>query len=63
MGVTPDSCLQVLAGTPIFMGGIHPRSKKPVGYRLAAAAFSLVYNGTGPEAGPTISGCSVSGGT
>lgn len=31
------------AGTPFAMGGIHPRSKKPVGDRLGTAAFNTVY--------------------
>lgn len=44
------------------MGGIHPRSKKPVGERLGTAAFNTVYNGTKPFTGPTLSGCSVDNG-
>jgi len=47
--------------TPILMGGIHPRSKKPVGDRLARAMFNTVYGGSGAFTGPTISSCSVSG--
>ena len=31
--------------TPVAMGGIHPRSKKPVGDRLGTAAFNTVYGG------------------
>ena len=31
------------ADTPVAMGGIHPRSKKPVGDRLGTAAFNTVY--------------------
>jgi hypothetical protein len=39
-----------------FMGGIHPRLKRPVGRRLAVAAAAL-RNGT-VLTGPTIAGCS-----
>ena len=42
------------------MGGIHPRLKQPVGQRLAMAAFSVVYNGSTPAGGPTVSGCQYS---
>ena len=44
------------------MGGIHPRSKKPVGDRLGTAAFNTVYGGAGAHTGPTLSGCSLAGG-
>jgi hypothetical protein len=47
--------------TPQLMGGIHPSIKRPVGERLATAAWSLVYNH--PEVaytGPVVSGCAVS---
>lgn len=47
------------AGTPIAMGGIHPRSKKPVGDRLAKAAFNTVYGGKQAYTGPTIAGCAL----
>jgi len=50
------------AGTPVAMGGIHPRSKKPVGDRLGQAAYNLFYGGKGAYTGPTISGCSLSNG-
>jgi len=48
--------------TTPFMGGIHPRDKRPIGLRLATAAAVLVY-GIGaknktPFTGPTIAGCS-----
>ena len=39
------------------MGGIHPRSKKPVGDRLGTAAYNTVYGGEGAYTGPTLSGC------
>jgi hypothetical protein len=39
------------------MGGIHPRSKKPVGDRLGTAAFNTVYGGNDAYTGPTLSGC------
>ena len=38
-------------------GGIHPRSKKPVGDRLGTAAFNTVYGGSKAYAGPTLAGC------
>ena len=52
-----------------FMGGIHPRLKRPVGRRLAVAAVNLIpqYRAISPYAqvqtaktGPTIAGCSLS---
>jgi sialate O-acetylesterase len=49
------------SGTAQVMGGIHPRSKKPVGERLARGAFNTVYGGTGSITGPTLSSCAVSG--
>ena len=39
-----------------FMGGIHPRLKRPVGRRLAVAAAALLAKKI-PLTGPTISGC------
>jgi hypothetical protein len=45
--------------TPSFMGGIHPRIKPPVGWRLAQAYVNQFAGGSGPFTGPTISGCSV----
>eukprot|EP00039_Didymoeca_costata_P023336 m.6756 g.6756 ORF g.6756 m.6756 type:complete len:756 (+) comp3578_c0_seq2:14-2281(+) len=47
------------ASTPEYMGGIHPRSKKPVGDRLGTAAFNTVYGGKGAFTGPTLSGCTI----
>lgn len=47
------------ANTPVAMGGIHPRDKKPVGDRLGQAAYNLVYGGKGALTGPTLSGCSL----
>eukprot|EP00051_Salpingoeca_urceolata_P018667 m.264243 g.264243 ORF g.264243 m.264243 type:complete len:778 (+) comp19248_c1_seq11:1238-3571(+) len=45
--------------TPIAMGGIHPRDKKPVGDRLGTAAFNTVYGGNAAHTGPTLASCSV----
>eukprot|EP00038_Savillea_parva_P008482 m.177256 g.177256 ORF g.177256 m.177256 type:complete len:720 (-) comp14315_c0_seq1:22-2181(-) len=47
-------------GTMSFMGGLHPRSKRPVGQRLARACYNTVYGGTKTFTGPTISGCTMS---
>lgn len=41
------------------MGGIHPRSKKPVGDRLGAAAYNTVYGGKKAYTGPTLAGCTL----
>jgi hypothetical protein len=49
------------AGTIAVMGGIHPRSKKPVGERLARGAYNTVYGGTASITGPTLASCAVSG--
>jgi hypothetical protein len=52
------SCL-----TPYYMGpGIHPRLKKPIGQRLAAAALVAVYGWAGPVTGPTLAGCTYAAG-
>ena len=63
LGLPPDSCkpyCEVLAGTPVYMGAIHPRVKKPVGERLARAAMAVAYNNDQyPPSGPTVAGCSV----
>ena len=48
----------VSSQTKAVMGGIHPRWKKPVGDRLAIAAFNTIYGGTKAYTGPTLSGCS-----
>jgi hypothetical protein len=40
-----------------FMGGIHPRLKRPVGHRLAVAAASMLGGSSVPLTGPTIAGC------
>ena len=67
----PRACApycSALAGTPaltIGMGGLHSRNKRPLGSRLAAAAYRQVYGGEPAAAlsGPTLSGCSVSSGS
>lgn len=41
--------------------GIHPRLKVPVGQRLAHGALVTAYGFPGPVAGPTISGCTLTG--
>ena len=56
-GSQPDYSWQ---GTPVYMGPIHPRDKKPVGVRLARAAAASVYNKGGAATGPTITGCALS---
>mgnify|MGYP002630618127 CR=1 FL=1 len=43
--------------------GIHPRLKRPVGERLAKAAYNQVYGGAAASTGPTISGCKLSSST
>jgi hypothetical protein len=45
------------------MGGIHPRSKKPVGDRLGTATLNTVYDGKEAYTGPTLAGCSLGGAT
>lgn len=46
--------------TPQLMGAIHPRLKKPVGDRLAQAAWALVYGSTQTAwTGPVVSGCTL----
>lgn len=49
--------------TPVAMGGIHPRDKKPLGDRLGKAFFNTWYGGNGPATGPTIAGCSLASNT
>jgi len=49
-----------LNGTKEYMGGLHPRSKRPVGRRLATAAFNTVYGGKAAFSGPVLSGCTLS---
>ena len=49
-----------LRNTPSH-GGIHPRSKKQVGYRLGTAAYNTVYGGRKAFTGPTLAGCQTDG--
>eukprot|EP01060_Flectonema_neradi_P030374 TRINITY_DN4390_c0_g1_i3.p1 TRINITY_DN4390_c0_g1~~TRINITY_DN4390_c0_g1_i3.p1 ORF type:complete len:608 (+),score=103.46 TRINITY_DN4390_c0_g1_i3:60-1883(+) len=48
--------------TGFYMGPIHPRDKKPLGDRLAQAAFGAVYGADVPVSGPVISGCTLADG-
>ena len=56
-----DGYCDALGATGFYMGPIHPRLKKPLGARLAAAAMSVVYGGKDAPTGPTIAGCAVAG--
>jgi hypothetical protein len=48
------------AATPAgYLGNLHSRLKRPVGQRLAKAAFAQVYGGTSAFTGPTIAGCTL----
>jgi hypothetical protein len=51
------------AGTKEYMGGLHPRSKRIVGRRLADAAFNTVFGGKAAYSGPVLSGCTLSSST
>jgi len=53
-----DPACAAAAGTPTE-GGIHPRSKREVGERLAVAAYNSVYGGTDAVTGPTLSSCTI----
>ena len=53
-----DMACATAAGTAT-KGGIHPRSKSPVGERLATSAFNQFYGGKGANTGPTLSGCAI----
>eukprot|EP00038_Savillea_parva_P025920 m.50173 g.50173 ORF g.50173 m.50173 type:complete len:698 (-) comp7211_c0_seq2:133-2226(-) len=64
-GGWPPSCQAYCASvrtTNWYMGPIHPRTKKPVGARLAQTSMAVAYGKKTWSTGPTISGCSVSGG-
>lgn len=47
--------------TLYYMGPIHPRTKQPLGARLAQGAYGVAYGGDVATSGPVISGCSVKG--
>ena len=60
----PNLCANACAAaadTPVAMGGIHPRDKKPLGDRMGTAAFNTVYGGSKAFTGPTLAGCRASG--
>ena len=60
----PASCKNACAAasdTDSKMGGIHPRSKKPVGDRLGRAGYNVVYGGKQSYTGPTLGGCVLNG--
>lgn len=53
-----DEYCTILRGTQVYMGGIHPRDKRPVGVRLADAIYGKFYGGkTQIVNGPTLAGC------
>ncbi|CAK9076056.1 Sialate O-acetylesterase (H-Lse) (Sialic acid-specific 9-O-acetylesterase) [Durusdinium trenchii] len=58
----PNGYCANLSATNYYMGPIHPRDKKPVGDRLAAAAASIAYGLQGPFTGPTLAGCQMANG-
>ncbi|KAJ9456122.1 hypothetical protein DIPPA_18274 [Diplonema papillatum] len=57
-----DAFCATFAATNAFMGNLHPRPKKPLGVRLAQAAYGTVYSADVQTTGPVISGCEVNGG-
>ncbi|KAJ9456119.1 hypothetical protein DIPPA_18272 [Diplonema papillatum] len=64
-GQTCDGCdgfCDAQDGTQFYLGPIHPRAKKPLGDRLAMAAFGTVFGADVQTTGPVLSGCEVSGG-
>jgi len=58
----PGQYCDRIAQANFYMGPIHPRDKLQVGQRLAKAGAVIAYGKKGPYTGPTISGCSLSGG-
>jgi len=57
------ACDSFFEAPPIatVLGGLHPRAKRQVGERLAAAAAAHLYGVKRAAAGPTLSGCAVRG--
>ena len=57
------ACDSFFEAPPIatVLGGLHPRAKRQVGERLAAAAAAHLYGGKRAAAGATLSGCAVRG--
>jgi hypothetical protein len=47
--------------TNFYMGPIHPRTKKPVGLRLAQASAAVAYKKKVAFTGPTLAGCTKAG--
>lgn len=57
-----DDLPPLYPGTPMLMSSVHPRTKKHVGDRLAAAAWAVAYNhDEKPATGPVLAGCRLEG--
>ena len=52
-------CAALVDTPPGLLGSLHPRVKKPIGVRLAQAAYAQVYGGSNAVTGPTIAGCTL----
>ena len=57
-----DDLPPLYPGTPMLMSSVHPRTKKYVGDRLAAAAWAVAYgHNEKPATGPVLAGCRLEG--
>ena len=57
-----DDLPPLYPGTPMLMSSVHPRTKKYVGDRLAAAAWVVAYgHDEKPATGPVLAGCRLEG--